>query len=267
MTGFQKLGIATGIAAFAAASAVFSSLEPAAEKGVSAMPPPVSPHVATAAHGAIATPTRAAPLAEPAQALDPATLVVGDNPQYPTLDMRLTEMQARRNGEPFDAKQALAALQQPSAWQADDSVAEQLQLSAEERYDGRSFIRFNALKVETLMPGDTLEIPVQQANGTYRMLVENVEAHGDGSVTWRGTLQDFPKENQVMITQSKGITSGGIFTPDAPYVLQAHGEAGWIASTATLFKGEDTHLQLPPGVSGAPAAPHDHSSHDHGAAN
>ncbi|MES2819345.1 MAG: hypothetical protein V4812_10220 [Pseudomonadota bacterium] len=231
------------------------------------MPPPVSPHVATAAHGAIATPTRAAPLAEPAQALDPATLVVGDNPQYPTLDMRLTEMQARRNGEPFDAKQALAALQQPSAWQADDSVAEQLQLSAEERYDGRSFIRFNALKVETLMPGDTLEIPVQQANGTYRMLVENVEAHGDGSVTWRGTLQDFPKENQVMITQSKGITSGGIFTPDAPYVLQAHGEAGWIASTATLFKGEDTHLQLPPGVSGAPAAPHDHSSHDHGAAN
>ncbi|MAM89608.1 MAG: hypothetical protein CME36_20100 [unclassified Hahellaceae] len=181
----------------------------------------------------------------PPASLSPAEIELGDNPDYPTLESRLTEMQARRENMTFDPAQVLAAIQQPSAWQADDSVAEQMDLADEDRYDGRTFIRFNAMKVETLMPGDTMEIPIEQANSIYQMVVDEVEDHRDGSITWRGHLQDFNEENQVMITQSDGVTYAGVFTPDAPYTIEARDDTGWVVSTGTLFKGEEAPLPIP----------------------
>ncbi|WP_344803975.1 hypothetical protein [Allohahella marinimesophila] len=182
---------------------------------------------------------------QPSTPLDPEELELGDNPDYPTLESRLTEMHARREHQSFKPDQVLAAIRQPAAWQSDDSVAEQMDLPDEDRYDGRTFIRFNALKVETLMPGDTMEIPIEQANSIYQMVVDEVEDHRDGSITWRGHLQDFNEENQVMITQSDGVTYAGIFTPDAPYTIEARGDAGWVVTTGTLFKGEEEPLPIP----------------------
>ncbi|WP_157359910.1 hypothetical protein [Caldimonas brevitalea] len=173
--------------------------------------------------------------------VEPDKLFVGDNPEYPTLATRMTEMTARRDGEPVDPEQALAAMQQAAAWTADPSVASQLKLSASEMTDGRSFVRFNPMKLETLMPGDTLAIPVQHTNATYKMQIENVTAHGDGSITWSGRLKDFSSENQASITQSKGVTIGGFSTPDGPHVLEVRGDKGWIVPSGTLFKptGDD----------------------------
>ncbi|WKB50584.1 hypothetical protein [Eleftheria terrae] len=215
---------------------------PAAAGGTSAPgAAAVSLAAASAAQPAGALPPAGTP-AVPGAKVDPAKVLVGNNTEYPTLATRLTEMAARRDGNSIDPAEALAAMQQPAAWQDDPSVAAQLPLSNEERTDGRSFMRFNPLKLETLMPGDTLDIPIKQANATYRMVVESVESHGDGSVTWTGKLRDFPQQNQVTLTQAlgggdrKGLTHGGVTTPDESYVLQVYDNVGWMATSASLFK-------------------------------
>src|SRR5690606_11412827 len=151
------------------------------------------------------------------------------NPDYPTFASRFDEIRARRDGLHLDPEALLAAMHQPTAWTVDESQAEGLPLTDEERHDGREFIRFSPLKVETLVPGDVMEIPIWQANANYRMQVDRVEAHGDGNVTWYGHLKEFERDNQVTITRGESLTYGGITTPDALYVLEARGEKGWIA--------------------------------------
>ncbi|MCW7536908.1 hypothetical protein OOT46_03445 [Aquabacterium sp. A7-Y] len=170
---------------------------------------------------------------------DPDRLQVGNNPDYPTLGSRLTEMAARRNGQGVSAAQALAAMEQRSAWRSDPSAAAELNLSPQEAADGRSFVRFDPVKLETLMPGDTLEIPVPQRNAVYHMVVEDVQAHGDGSVTWNGRLRDFPEENQATMTKGGDLVYGGFTARDELYVIQSNGTAGFIAESASLFKPTD----------------------------
>lgn len=159
-----------------------------------------------------------------------------------TLQARVDQMQARRNGQHFDPDAIKSAVQQPSAWQVDPSVADSLGLDDQERYDGREFIRFSPLKLESLMPGDEMEIPVAQQNATYQMVVDNVQVHDDGNVSWTGHLKDFPLENQVSFTRGKDLTVGSITVPDKQFTLQAHGEMGWVVNSFTLFKGGDEHL-------------------------
>lgn len=231
----------------------------AADQGASPPPPKASP----------GTPANQ-PASDPDEAdvsLDPEQVLVGDNPEFPTLQSRLTEMHARREGREFAPAEVLAAIEQDSAWEADDSLADQFQLSDEDRYDGRVFIDMNPLKIESLMPGDTMEIPIQQDNATYQMVVEAVEEHGDGSVTWRGQLEDFPEDNQVMITQSEGVTHGSVFTPRKPWVIQAYGNAGWVVASGTLFKGGEKLIDPADELTGAgasePHTAHDHSAHPH----
>ncbi len=165
------------------------------------------------------------------------------NPDYPTFASRFDEIRARRDGLHLDPEALLAAMHQPTAWTVDESQAEGLPLTDEERHDGREFIRFSPLKVETLVPGDVIEIPIWQANANYRMQVDRVEAHGDGNVTWYGHLKEFERDNQVTITRGESLTYGGITTPDALYVLEARGEKGWIADSGTLFKGEEVPVE------------------------
>ena len=115
------------------------------------------------------------------------------------------------------------------------AVAESLGLDDEERYDGREFIRFSPLKLESMMPGDEMEIPLDQENATFNMVVDSVEVFPDGNVAWRGHFKDFPAENQVSFTRGIDLTVGNITLPDKQFTVQAQGEkAGWLTASRSL---------------------------------
>lgn len=176
--------------------------------------------------------------AEEASAVDPAIAARydSDNADYPTLDMRLMEMNARRDGRPFDPGAVVSAVSRDSAWEVDDSIADALPLADEDRTDGREFIRFDPLKVESLVAGDEMAVEIAQVNGSYRMTVDRVQANEDGTVTWYGHLADFDTDNQVSLTRGDSLTYGGIHTPEGHFVIEARDDKGWIVSGATLFK-------------------------------
>lgn len=161
---------------------------------------------------------------------------LNDNTDYPSLDHRLQEMRARRGGRDFQAENVIASMRVSDAWETTDEPGDNLKLSDEERHDGRDFVRFRAEKLETLVPGDTMTIPLDQKNQEYTMAVNRVEVHGDGNVTWHGRLTEFPDNNQVSITRGESLTVGGFTTPEGHYTLQARGNQGWVASSDTLFK-------------------------------
>lgn len=161
---------------------------------------------------------------------------LNDNSDYPSLDHRLQEMRARRDGRDFQAEKVISAMRASDAWETADEPGDKLKLSDEERHDGRDFVRFRAEKLETLVPGDTMTLPLAQKNQEYTMAVNRVEVHDDGNVTWHGRLSEFPDNNQVSITRGESLTVGGFTTPEGHYTLQARGNQGWVASSDTLFK-------------------------------
>lgn len=166
------------------------------------------------------------------------------NPDYPTLAMRLEEMSARRNGRSFDPQAVMEALAAPGAWESAPAPGEKLSLSEEEMQDGREFIRFDRLKLETLVKGDMLELPVNQAGAVFKARITRARGNADGSVTWRGTLMDDagPVVGEdgtpylVTFTSGDKVVSGGVFTPQGHFVIQAVEEQGWLAPSSTLFK-------------------------------
>ena len=113
-----------------------------------------------------------------------------------------------------------------------------------EQFDGREFIEFDPSRVEVMMPGDSLEIPVWQLGERFTMRVERTETHSNGSVTWHGHLQNFDEPHLVTITVGNGLSLGGIDTPNGHYVLQVNGDKGWIASSETLFKRNETETDM-----------------------
>lgn len=170
------------------------------------------------------------------QDLETAYNRLNDNTDYPSLQHRLQEMRARRGGRNFVAEEVVSAMRASDAWETTDEPGDKLKLSDEERHDGRSFVHFRASKLETLVPGDTMTIPLKQQNREYTMKVSRVEVHDDGNVTWHGRLTEFSNNNQVSITRGESLTVGGFTTPEGHYTLQARGNQGWVASSDTLFK-------------------------------
>jgi hypothetical protein len=173
---------------------------------------------------------------------------ISDNPDYPQLQTRLDAMQKRHPGRAFEPEQVVEAMAQAEAWARIDNPPEDLPLTPADKFDGREYIRFNPRRIETLMPGDTLEIPIWQLGVRYKMRIDYTETHENGSVTWHGHLENFDEPHRVAITVGNGLSLGGIETPSGHYVLQAHGESGWIASSETLFKRNEheTDMVIPP---------------------
>lgn len=170
-----------------------------------------------------------------------------ENPNYETFKDRLYEVQARRNGQPFDAAQLWQASQQPNAWKPLDNAPDSLNLTDEEKRDGRKFIEFNPMKLESLANGDTLEIDIGEAGKSFKAQINGVQSEDDGkNVTWTGDSLDANYPGHLTITKGDTLIVGGITTPDAHYELQVHGDKGWIVSSATLFKGVDQQIIVPP---------------------
>jgi hypothetical protein len=169
-----------------------------------------------------------------------------ENPNFETFKDRVYEVQARRNGQPIDAAQLWQASQQPNAWKPLADTPDSLNLTAEEMRDGRRFIEFNPLKLESLARGDTLEIDMGEAGKSFKVEIDGVRSEDDGrNVTWTGDSLDANYPGHLTITKGDTLIVGGITTPDAHYELQVHGNKGWIVSSATLFKGVDQQIIVP----------------------
>ena len=177
------------------------------------------------------------------------------NSDYPNLEMRLSELSKRRPDWNFAADQVREAVLTPDSWHSIDPPKDQLSLADDEWMDGREFIQLNRLKLETLVAGDRLQLPLDQTNKTYEAKITQTRVNRNGTLSWQGELVDAlgsvsdedGRRYQVNFTAGKQTTSGGIFTPEGHFVVQVNGDYGWIARASTLYKQPDTPDFLIPG--------------------
>ena len=188
-----------------------------------------------------------------AQAIDPELAEL--NSDYPNLEMRLSELSKRRPDWNFAADQVREAVLTPDSWHSIDPPKDKLALADDEWMDGREFIQFNRFKLETLVSGDRLQLPLDQTNKTYEAKITQTRVNTNGTLSWQGELvdalgsvsSDDGRRYKVNFTAGKQTTSGGIFTPEGHFVVQVNGNYGWIARASTLYKQSDTPDFLIPG--------------------
>lgn len=178
---------------------------------------------------------------------------------------RLTAMQERRPNMNFDPAQVAAAIERDVAWVPLKEIPKELPLTPEEFTDGREFISLDGLKIETLMPGDRVRIPIQALDREYDVTIDTVEKHDYNSISWNGHIEGGDGQNyHATFTRGASLTVGGMETPDGQYELQANGDKGWIASANLLFKNHADPIDpntVEPGA--VPVQPNDHSTHSH----
>jgi hypothetical protein len=162
--------------------------------------------------------------------IDARYAALNQNPDFPTIVDRLNAMSSRKNGKQYSTTEVMAALEQDHAWEDVYAASETLPLSETQKSDGRKFIKLNPLKIETLMRGDTLALPVTQLNQQFDMIVDRVEQNEEGTLMLYGHLSG-QTDHAIVIGQSDKYTHAEISTPTGPYELKVYGEAGWIAPT------------------------------------
>jgi hypothetical protein len=178
---------------------------------------------------------------------------------------RMTAMQERRPDMKFDPAQVAAAIDRDVAWKTLKDAPSELPLTKEELTDGREFITLDGLKIETLIPGDRVRIPIKELDGEYEITVDTVEKHDYNSISWNGHIEGGDGQNYyATFTRSASLTIGGMETPEGQYQLQVNGDKGWTASADLLFKNHadpiDPNTVIP---DSAPVQLHDHSTHNH----
>ena len=168
---------------------------------------------------------------------------ISDNPNYPTLALRLSEMNARRHGrEEFSPEEVMNALEQEEPWAGRSGPGPNLsRLSEVELNDGREFIDFNPTKIESLMPGDKIKLAINEIDQVFDIEVSKVKIFDDGNITWRGIIQG-ENGGDVSITQSSEVTVGSVVLPNTDYTIASHGTDGWIADSGILFKVDDPNI-------------------------
>jgi hypothetical protein len=156
---------------------------------------------------------------------------------YQYVQDRLDLMQMRRPGANYDPAEVAAALARTDAWKPSPTAPTGLPLSQEELTDGRQFIEFDSLKIETLEPGDSVKLTIDDTGQQYNVNIDNVEQQDESRITWTGHIDGHDGQPyHVSFTKGETLTVGGIDTPDGHYVVQAHGNKGWVASSGLLFK-------------------------------
>ncbi|RYY74826.1 MAG: hypothetical protein EOO52_10895 [Gammaproteobacteria bacterium] len=191
--------------------------------------------------------------AEPAQKeLDVARKRYGqvvNNSRYPTLDARITALETLYPQQSFKPEEVVDLLAEPNAWQATTESTQELPLTPEQRSDGRKFIELKPERLLVMLPGDSLELPIEQLGANLKMKVDSREPLPNGGFILHGRLTNTDEVMRVTLTQTPGLSLAGIDTPKGHYVLQANDGQGWIASSDTLFKqeGRKTDMVPPPG--------------------
>ncbi|KAA1162467.1 hypothetical protein EU508_05580 [Pseudoalteromonas fuliginea] len=174
-------------------------------------------------------------------ALENRYQTISKNENYPTLSSRMSAINARRSNINYSAEDLLAAIEKTSAWEEIRQPGTNLnKLSADELSDGRQFIDFDPLKVESLMVGDHLDIAIESIGQVFDMKVDSVRIFEDGNIMWKGKIANI-KNGSVTITQSNVITLAAVILDDDDYTLEAHGSDGWIHNSGELFKTNINH--------------------------
>ncbi|QEI11005.1 hypothetical protein [Cellvibrio japonicus] len=159
-----------------------------------------------------------------------------------TLQERLDAIAIRRPELQLDVETVQTKIAQPIAWTPSEKIPQHLPLTAEELNDGRQFIALDDLKIETLMPGDSVDIQMPDTKNTFEVVIDKVEKHDYNSISWYGHIEGADGQDySVSFTRGASLTVAGFDTPDGHYVLQGHGKDGWIASSGLLYK-QDTSV-------------------------
>lgn len=160
---------------------------------------------------------------------------VSENYNY--IQERLDIMRERRPNDVYDEKAVAEAVARTDAWAPLKEIPKDLPLNKEDLADGREFIKFDNLKLETLVPGDNLHFAINETGQQYDVNIDDVETLDENRTTWRGHIEGTDGHNyEVSLTHGPKLTVGGIDTPDGQYIVQANGDNGWVASSARLFK-------------------------------
>ena len=160
--------------------------------------------------------------------------------------MIATPKSVRRAGNVPDPRAILKASWEGGVWQTDETAGQDLNLTEAEPTDGREFIQFNPIWLESLVAGDSFEISLAQTARTYTVIVEEVRSDDDGrNVTWSGRIDGDDGFNQVTLTRGKDLIVGGDYYAGRILSDTGAGDKGWIVNSATLFKGVDQQVIVP----------------------
>jgi hypothetical protein len=174
------------------------------------------------------------------QKLEERYKTVSDNEQLTSLEQRITELNQLYPYREFSEDEVLDLLAQPNAWEGSPEVPESLPLTADQRNDGRDFIQINPDRFQVLLPGDTIEMPLEKLGMRLEIKVDSREALPDGGFTLHGHVVGTDEFMRATITQGPGLSLAGIDTPQGHVVMQANDTHGWVATSETLFK-QDPH--------------------------
>lgn len=172
----------------------------------------------------------------PTQNIEERYQTVSDNKQFPNLEQRITELNQLYPYREFSSGEVLDLLAQSNAWESSSEVPESLPITDDQRNDGRAFIELNPERFQVLLPGDTIELPLEKLGMHLQMQVDSREALPNGGFTLHGHLLGSDELMRATITQGPGLSLAGIDTPQGHVVMQANDTHGWIASSETLFK-------------------------------
>lgn len=180
------------------------------------------------------------------QSVSPQARNLSGPENYQYIDDRLEIMRERRPDVTYDPGEVAAAIARQDAWKPLPSVPADFPLSQEDLHDGREFIEFDSLKIETLVPGDTVKLTIEDTDQEYDVNIDKVENIDESRITWTGHIDGHDGQSyHVSFTKGTTLTVGGVDTPDGHYVIQAHGNKGWVASSGVLFKNHTDPI-IPP---------------------
>ncbi len=172
----------------------------------------------------------------PTENIEERYQTISDNTQFPSLEQRITELNQLYPYREFSSDEVLDLLAQSNAWESSSEIPESLPITDDQRNDGRAFIELNPERFQVLLPGDTIELPLEKLGMHLQMQVDSREALPNGGFTLHGHLLGSDELMRVTITQGPGLSLAGIDTPQGHVVMQANDTHGWIASSETLFK-------------------------------
>lgn len=161
---------------------------------------------------------------------------ISDNSLITSLEERITELQELYPYRDFSREEVLDLLAEPNAWQSTFDAPEDLPITDTQRHDGRAFIELNPERFHVLLPGDTIDLPLEKLGMHLQMQVDSREPLPNGGFTLHGHILDSDELMRATITQGPGLSLAGIDTPQGHVVMQANDTHGWIASSETLFK-------------------------------
>ncbi|MET0355809.1 MAG: hypothetical protein ABW044_03470 [Cellvibrio sp.] len=161
---------------------------------------------------------------------------VSDNSRLPRLEQRMEELNQLYPERKFSPDEVVDLLAQRNAWSGASQVPENLPITDKQRKDGRAFIELNPERLQILVPGDSIELPLEKLGMRIQVQMDSREALPDGGFTLHGHVLGSDELMRVTITQGPGLSLVGVDTPQGHVVMQANDTHGWVASSETLFK-------------------------------